>query len=211
MTRILLVRHGQTEWNHVERFRGRIDVPLNATGRWQARQTGQWIGKRWSVSAIYASPLSRAMDTAAAIARHDSLPVQPHADLVDFHFGDWQGKTPAEVQEQWPDLYAAWRTQPGSVQLPAGESLEDLRLRTARLLQEITTCHGQETVVLVGHTAVNRAILLNILRLQTNQFWQLAQSNCAINRIDWLDGQYLLVSMNETGHLNGNSAQRKRR
>lgn len=210
MTRIILVRHGQTEWNRIERFRGRIDVPLNTTGVWQANQTGQWISQRWKVTAVYASPLGRAMATAEAIARLCNRPVQPHEGLIDLNFGDWQGKTPAEVQEQWPELYAAWIAQPATVRLPGGESLEDLRLRTNRLLAEIIECHPQETVALVGHTDVNRSILLNILGLPTNQIWQLRQSNCAINLIDWLEGKFILVSMNETGHLNGHTAKKER-
>jgi probable phosphoglycerate mutase len=211
MTRIILVRHGQTEWNHIERFRGRIDIPLNATGLWQADQTGRWIHQRWEVAAVYASPLGRAMATAAAIAKYCNLNFQSHDDLIDFHFGDWQGKTPAEIQDTWPDLYATWLAEPGAVQMPGGESLEDLRLRTARLMQEIVTSYPRQTVALVGHTVVNRAILLNVLQLPTNQFWQLGQSNCAINLIDWLDDKFILVSMNETGHLNGRTAERRRR
>jgi broad specificity phosphatase PhoE len=201
MTRIILVRHGQTEWNHVERFRGRIDVPLNATGLQQADLTGQWVSQHWEVSAVYASPLDRAMKTAAAIARYCNLPVQPHADLMDIYFGEWQGKTPAEVQERWPALYADWLARPGDLRIPGGETLEDLRLRTARLMRDIITHHPQETVAIVGHTVVNRAILLNILDLQSNQFWQLGQSNCAINVIDYKHDQYILVLMNETAHL----------
>jgi probable phosphoglycerate mutase len=209
MTRIILVRHGQTAWNQIERFRGRMDVPLNSNGLWQADQTGKWIHSKWQVDAIYSSPLSRASATAEAIARQCHLPVRVHDDLTDFHYGDWQGKTPAEVQEIWPDLYAAWLTQPGTVQLPGGETLEILRFRTMRGVQEIISCHPQETVVLVGHTIVNRAILLGVLRLENDQIWQLGQSNCAINWIDWADEKFTLVSMNETGHLFANQTRRK--
>jgi len=77
MTRIILVRHGQTEWNRVERFRGRADVPLNETGLAQAEATGRRVASEWQPVAIYSSPLSRAVKTAEAIARHFDLPASP--------------------------------------------------------------------------------------------------------------------------------------
>jgi probable phosphoglycerate mutase len=83
ITRILLVRHGQTEWNRVERFRGRADVPLNETGLAQAEATGRRIAAEWQPTAIYSSPLSRAVKTAEAIANHFALPVQIHPGLTD--------------------------------------------------------------------------------------------------------------------------------
>jgi probable phosphoglycerate mutase len=78
MTCIILVRHGQTEWNRVERFRGRADVPLNMTGLAQTEATGLRIYGEWQPSVVYSSPLSRAVRTAEAIAKHFDLPVQIH-------------------------------------------------------------------------------------------------------------------------------------
>jgi broad specificity phosphatase PhoE len=84
MTCIILVRHGQTEWNRVERFRGHADVPLNETGLAQAEATGRRVAERWQPAAVYSSPLSRAVMTAEAIAKHFSLPVHTHPGLIDF-------------------------------------------------------------------------------------------------------------------------------
>jgi probable phosphoglycerate mutase len=136
MTRLLLVRHGETEWNREERFRGRADIPLNAKGLAQAEATARCIASRYQPAAVYASPLSRAVQTAEAIARRFSLPVQVHAGLADIDYGQWQGLSPDEVRARWPRLQA---------------------------IREISHAHEDRTVVAVGHTVINRVILLLML------------------------------------------------
>ena len=97
-TSIILVRHGQTEWNRVERFRGRIDIPLNQTGIDQAKKTAKRISTRWNPSAVYTSPLSRAKETAEIIAQSCKLAAQVNNGLIDINYGEWQGLTPEEAR-----------------------------------------------------------------------------------------------------------------
>ena len=118
MTRFILVRHGQTEWNRVERFRGRAEVPLNETGLAQAEATGRRIAVEWQPAAVYSSPLSRAVKTAEAIANRFDLPVQTHPGLADIDYGEWQGLTPEEVKERWPAQHHAWFRFPQLAQYP---------------------------------------------------------------------------------------------
>ena len=99
MTRFVLVRHGQTEWNRVERFRGRKDLLLDATGLRQALAAALRI-KDWPVAAVYSSPLRRALETAKVIANQLDLPVEPLDGLIDLDFGDWQGLTAEEAAKQ---------------------------------------------------------------------------------------------------------------
>ncbi len=132
MTHFILVRHGQTEWNRVERFRGRADIPLNATGLEQARLTAVRIAARWAVSAIYASPVQRAQQTAEAIGALTGLAVQPHAGLLDIDFGQCQGLTSAEARSRWPDVVDAWYAHPSLAHFPGGERLADMRARGPR-------------------------------------------------------------------------------
>ena len=201
-TRFILVRHGQTEWNRVERFRGRADVPLNNVGLGQAAATGQRIAAEWQPTAVYASPLSRAVATAEAIAAHFDLPVVRLDGLADIHYGDWQGLTPEEAAARWPDLVHTWYTAPATVQIPGGESLADLRERAGAALQELASRHADETIVLVSHTVVNRVILLSALGLSNDRFWRLRQDNCAINVFEGEGGDdFTLVTMNDTCHL----------
>ena len=201
VTRVILVRHGETEWNRVERFRGRADIPLNATGLAQAEATARRIHAMWRVNAVYCSPLSRAARTAQAIATPFPLTVTPLQDLVDIDYGQWQGKSPEEVGFLWPELLSAWYENPHTVRIPDGESLADLRARCRRALGQVVERHREECVVVVGHTVINRVILLEVLGLGNDRFWRLGQDNCAINEIEARDGYFTLESMNDTCHL----------
>jgi probable phosphoglycerate mutase len=202
-TTFLLVRHGQTEWNRIERFRGRADVPLNENGRKEAEATATRIAKEWSVDAVYASPLGRAIHTAEAIAIQFSLAVQPTPDLIDIDYGEWQGLTPEEVARSWKDELERWYRQPHLCQIPGGETLNDLRQRGMHAIRTITKNHPGQTVVVVGHTVINRVLLLAILGLENDRFWHLRQDTCAINVFEAEDGDYHLVCFNDTCHLKG--------
>jgi broad specificity phosphatase PhoE len=201
MTRFILIRHGQTEWNRVERFRGRADVPLNEVGLEQAEATGRRVAEEWQPAVIYASPLSRATKTAEAVARHFDLPVQAHPGLADIDYGQWQGLTPEEVRAQWPEPLDAWYNAPHTAHIPGGETLDHLRGRAMQTVRELTEKHPGRTIVLVGHTVINRIILLAVLGLPNERFWRLSQEPCAINVFDAEDGDFTVVSLNDTCHL----------
>jgi broad specificity phosphatase PhoE len=201
MTRIILVRHGQTEWNRVERFRGRADVPLNETGLAQAEATGRRVAAEWQPAAVYSSPLSRAVKTAEAIARQFALTVQVHPGLADIDFGEWQGLTPAEARARWPEDAGAWFTAPHTARVPGGETLADLRTRAMATVRELAARHLGQTIVLVGHTVINRIILLGVLGLGNDRFWRIGQDNCAINAFEADGGDFTMLSLNDTCHL----------
>jgi broad specificity phosphatase PhoE len=201
MTRFILVRHGQTDWNRVERFRGRVDVPLNDVGLAQARATGERVAREWSPAAVYSSPLSRARRTAEAIASRLDLRVQAHPGLEDIDYGEWQGRTPEEARALWPGVVDAWYDSPQAARIPSGETLEEVRTRAMEAIREIAGDHEGETVAVVAHTVVNRAILLGVLGLGSDRFWRLAQEPCAINVFEEQAGEFTLVSMNDTCHL----------
>jgi probable phosphoglycerate mutase len=198
---IILVRHGQTEWNRVERFRGRADIPLNETGLAQAEATGNRVAQEWKPAAIYSSPLSRSVKTAEAIASHFSLPVQIYPGLADIDYGQWQGLTPEEVRERWPELLDAWYHKPQTVQIPGGESLEDLRIRGMTAVIELSAKHAGSTILLVGHTVINRIILLGIMGLGNDRFWHIGQDTCAINAFESEGDDFTVISVNDTCHL----------
>ena len=205
MTRIVLVRHGQTAWNREIRFRGQIDVALDGFGLKQAEATGRYVAARWPVAAIYASRMSRAMQTAEAIARaHNELNAQPLAGLLDIDFGEWQGLSPDTVSQRYPDLYRAWLEAPHTVHFPGGETLEIVRRRVIAGLDEVTARHPEQTVALVSHAVVNRVLLCAVLGLGNDHFWRLQQDTCAVNLFDVRDGgTFTLVLMNDTCHLQG--------
>jgi phosphoserine phosphatase len=201
MTRVLLIRHGQTEWNRVERFRGRADVPLNEIGIKQAEATGIRVAGRWKPVAIYSSPLSRAVKTAEAIAKHFDLSVQIHPYLADIDYGDWQGLSPDEVRADWTEMLDKWYNAPQLAIIPNGEILADLCERAMKTVNELAARHEGETILLLGHTVINRIILLGVLGLGNERFWRIKQDTCAINLFDVEDGDYTLISLNDTCHL----------
>ena len=207
MTRIILVRHGQTDWNRNDRFRGHADVPLNATGVAQAQATGQRVAEEWQPVAIYSSPLSRALDTGQAIADHlarfyqTKLPVQVIPELADFNFGKWEGLTPEEARQHWPEEIEAWYATPQTVHIPGGETLQDLRERAMKVIRDLVSWHPGETIAVVSHTDVNRIILLDMLGLDNGHFWDLRQDTCAINVIEAQECSFTIVTVNDTCHL----------
>lgn len=201
ITHIILIRHGQTEWNRVERFRGQADVPLNENGLAQAAATGRRIAAEWQPAAVYSSPLSRAVKTAEAIAGHFSLPVQVHTGLTDIDYGEWQGLTPDEVHERWPWEITTWHKAPQITHIPGGETLDDLRDRAMEAVCALAARHAGQTIVLVGHTVVNRVILLAVLGLHNGHFWRLRQDTCAINAFEAEGDAFVLALLNDTCHL----------
>ena len=201
MTRIVLVRHGETEWNRVEHFRGRADVPLNETGLAQAKAMARRVAAEWRPIAIYSSPLARAVKTAEAVAWHFGLSVQIHPGLIDIDYGQWQGLTPGEAKERWPEVIDAWYNAPHTARIPGGETLDELRARAERTLNELAARHQGQTIVLVGHTVINRVILLAVLGLGNDHFWRLRQDTCAINTFEVEGGFFTIGSLNETYHL----------
>jgi len=199
MTTIYLVRHGQTAWNREEVFRGRADIPLNETGRKEALLTGECL-KKVKAGAIYSSPLSRAVETAEAISRYQGKEVLISDGLIDIDFGRWQGVSHEEVKEKFGDLYRQWKDSPHLVRFPGGESLEDVRKRVLRGIDEILPDHGDETLVMVSHRVVNKTLLCGLLGLDNSHFWQIGQDTGCINILEFGEG-FTLRRLNDTSHL----------
>ncbi len=201
MTKILLVRHGHVEGIEPERFRGRADLPLTALGEAQAGCAARRIASRWKPAAVCTSPLARCVRTGAAIAAACGVSSAVLADLIDIDYGAWQFRTLEEAERDNPALFHAWLNTPHLVRFPGGDSLQDLIARTANALRHACEHHIHDTVVLVGHASVNRALLLQLLDLPLASYWRIAQSPCCINEIDIDDGRIEVVRVNETQHV----------
>jgi broad specificity phosphatase PhoE len=210
LLRIILVRHGQTGWSgdspggeHIrdrERFRGQVDVPLNRTGIAQADAVADALS-RVAIAAVYASPLSRAMDTARPLAARRALPVEPLDALLDIDYGCWAGRSHREVAQAWPEQYRQWRAAPHSLRVPGGEGLEDVQERFSRGLARLLKRHEREIVLLVGHQVVNKVAICHLLGLDLSAFWRIRQDLACINRFDLDAGLATLLTVNELGHL----------
>lgn len=202
MTRLIIVRHGRTEWNRVERFRGRVDIELDAVGMKQAEAAANRISE-WQVSAIYSSPLRRALTTAEILARQSGLEAKLLEGLVDIHYGTWQGLSPKEVITRDGDLYSKWLESPHMVKFPKGESLGEVRERVASAVDSVIAQHPKETVVLVSHKAVCQVLILILLGLDNSHFWEITQDVCAINLFEVRGNIPSALFINDTCHLKG--------
>lgn len=200
MTAIILIRHGETDWNREQVFRGRIDVALNEVGLTQARAVQESL-KDTEIDGIYSSPLSRAFETATIVGENRNVAVRGEEGFIDIDFGAWQGLTHQKVKEEYKDLYETWLAQPDLVTFPDGESLKEVRIRSMESLEEVIKNNPEKTLALVSHRVVLKVLLCTILGLELSRFWYLRQDTCAINRVEYKDGSYFLTLLNDTGHL----------
>jgi probable phosphoglycerate mutase len=201
MTKILLVRHGHVEGIKPERFRGRQPLPLTARGRAEAQAVAKRVAGGWQPPKIYTSPLGRCVETGAAIAKACGAPTEVCEDLTDIDYGAWQFKTFDEACAANPALFSAWFGTPHLVRFPSGESLQDLVVRAANVLRLVLSRHPDDTIVLVGHDSINRALILQLIDLPLSAYWRIAQTPCCLNEIDVSDGKICAQRINETGHL----------
>ena len=199
MTRLIIARHGETDWNAAEVFRGRVDVPLNETGVAQAEALGRHLAGL-DVEAVYTSPLKRAVDTALAVSTHHALKVSIAPELVDFDYGSWQGLTHQQVRERYPELLERWRTEPHLVVIPDGESLDDVAQRARRLVDSVVADH-HGTVVLLSHRVVNKVLICSLLGLDTSHFWNVRQDVAGTTVFEYEGGRFILTRHNDTSHL----------
>jgi broad specificity phosphatase PhoE len=199
MTEIILVRHGETEWNVDEIFRGRIDIELNETGIRQAELLAECLSKI-KIEAIYSSPLKRAMKTAEIISGYHKLDVDIATGLIDFNFGKWQGLSHQEVKDKYKELYAAWTNHPEQVKTPGGESLDDVRKRATGVVGNIIERY-KGTVVLVSHRVVNKVLICALLGLDNSRFWNIKQETCGISIFTYENEQFILTKHNDTSYL----------
>lgn len=201
MAKIILTRHGHVEGIMPERFRGRLELPLTETGRRQAEVTARRIAAVCRPAAIYTSPMGRCVATGAAIGAPAGIKAQPHLKLNDIDYGMWQGLTPEDARSRWPEEVETWYRAPHLASIPGGETLQALLARVAAAMHEILRLHPSDVVVLVGHDSVNRALLLHALDMPLSHYWRLRQEPCAINELDFADGAFTVMTVNDTWHL----------
>ncbi|MFC8301575.1 bifunctional RNase H/acid phosphatase [Micromonospora orduensis] len=202
-TRLILVRHGETEYTEQRRYSGRGDVPLSERGRAQAVATGARVAALApSVAAVLSSPLSRCTATAAAIAGAlGDVPVRTEDDLIECDFGEWEGRTFAEVRERWSGEMDAWLASP-RVAPPGGESFTHVAERAHRVISGLVTSYPGETVVVVSHVSPIKLVLRDALAAGDGFLHRLFLDAAGISVLDmWPDGGIAVRTVNDTAHL----------
>lgn len=200
--RILLARHGETPWNAEGRYQGQADIPLSALGESQARALGQRLADV-RIDRAVASPLGRARRTAELALGDARAPMLGlDAGLQEIAHGEWEGLLASEIHARDPALMRAWREAPHTVQMPGGESLQDVADRVWPAFAR--ACAGlaaDETVLIVAHDAVNRALLCRILGVPISHFWRFRQAPTTLNLLEGADVDHLdVVRLNDSNH-----------
>ena len=201
-TSILLIRHGETDWNRRKVFRGTSDIPLNGNGLRQARLLAEAIRER-RIDAACTSPLSRARQTAEAVVEGRGFAASADERLADFCYGEWQGLEDAEVARRWPHEHELWETHPERVRPPGGDTLQEVRDRAFEAMEEAAARHEGGVVALVAHRVVNKLLVLAALGLGVERFPFIRQDNACLTELERTPQGYVLVALNDTSHLRG--------
>ena len=204
-SRLILVRHGETDWNKAGRFQGQIDIPLNENGRRQAAAARDFL-KDIPIDRAWSSTLSRPTETAQIILEaHPDVPLTQIDGLVEIGHGVWEGKLESEIREDWSELLDTWKRAPETVQMPEGETIQDVWARSVRSWGEIAAeLKPEETVLVVAHDAVNKTILCDLLGLTPADIWAVKQGNGGVTVVDIAadPGQPAVVTcLNLTSHF----------
>jgi probable phosphoglycerate mutase len=201
ITRILAIRHGETDWNADTRLQGHTDIPLNNRGLWQAGQLARALAGADAINAIYSSDLQRAVVTAQTVADHVQAPLTQLAALRERGFGKFEGKTFCEIETLWPQEAQRWRQRETDWAPEGGETLERVHERVLGVLYELAARHVGQQIAIVAHGGVidhfYRAA--TCLSLAAERTWSLG--NAAINRLLWSPQGLTLVGWADTAHL----------
>jgi broad specificity phosphatase PhoE len=195
MTRILLARHGETDWNRDGRWQGHTDQPLNDVGRAQACALGGALTDR-GIDLLYSSDLARARQTATAIEAATGLEAVVDPELREVDVGVWAGATREQARERDPVWYEEWR-QGAVAGYHGGETYLELHLRSVRAFHRVLDTADGRTAVVVCHGGNIRAIVSEVVGLSADQRWRVAGATA----IERHHGRITLVTFNETGHL----------
>jgi broad specificity phosphatase PhoE len=150
MTGLVLIRHGETDWNVEGRYQGQADPPLNARGLAQSYELAEQL-KNHPLDLLYTSPLKRAAQTAEIAAQLLGIPLYIEARFMEIHQGDWQTRLRAEIDELYPALFRRWESEPWQVSPPNGETLYQVQARVSAAVEEIKQKHPHDQVGIVTH------------------------------------------------------------
>lgn len=186
--RVILVRHGETEWNNQNRLQGSTDVPLNDKGKLQAEKVSTFL-KNVPIHHAFSSSLIRSKDTASIILQHHNITLETRPALAEIHRGHWQGMTLDEIEMQYLEKFNLWRKHPQRLQNYSGETLQSAsdRIWTEwhNLLNSSQSQLKFRTVLVVAHEGVNRLLICRLTGLSLSKFWEVPQHNTALNAIDY--------------------------
>ncbi len=199
-TNLVLVRHGETEWNRSSRYQGVMDIELNRKGKTQAEKLYNYL-KKEEFDAIYSSTLKRAYHTIKDIADYQNKDVITIADLMEINFGDWEGLTFSEIEEDYPELAEKWATDPTCCKPPEGEHIKEVEERVGKTIDRIIDKNADNKILIATHGGVVRIIIAYLLELPLSRIFSIEVDNVSISRIKFYKHYPVLKLLNSTHHI----------
>lgn len=199
VTRLFLLRHGETHANIEQRYQGQGESDLSELGLEEAFELSKFL-KKEKFSAVYSSTLSRSHQTAKIIAKAHSLDVVRIPEMIERHYGIWENMTFEEIKKKYSKMYKSWLLNPGKTTIPKAESLISVQKRGVKAIEMMAIKHKGKTICVVGHGGLNRTILFHYMNIDLNNFWRIKQDNCCINIIEF-DRHPMVTLLNSTAFL----------
>lgn len=203
MTKLILIRHGETDWNCKKKYCGFLDININERGKRQARKLYKRL-KDETIHKIYSSDRKRAIQTAGIIFK--KLKIEKAPELKEMHFGIFEGLDYKQIMKNHPLIYKKWLKSPYSITIPEGESLREFNKRVTKAIKKIVALNKNKTVALVCHGGVISAFLNHILK--SKRFWKHIPNSSSLSIIEYRNGRPKIKLFNDTGHLNPKSTLR---
>lgn len=201
MTRIILTRHGETEWNVSGYCQGSFDSPLTKQGIDQAEKLAQrLVGEK--IAAMYSSPLGRAVATAKAIADQFKLEISECPEFREISFGDWEGKAWLELRNLYAQDFGIWEQSPHTYRFPGGETMQEVLDRAKPRLQELVCKHEGETICIVTHGITLKALVTDLMGYTLEDWLETPwQHNTAVNIFEMEAGNCKAVVVGDHSHI----------
>lgn len=200
ITRVGLIRHGQTQWNVDGRWQGHAHVPLNDEGRQQAHRLAEHLMEQhFQIAAVYSSDQLRAMETAQIVASTLNAPLFPDVRLREIDMGDWQGLTGEEIRAWDKERYEVISNDPYNVPRPNGESLNQVAERATRAMTEYVTKHPDAHILVFSHGGTIRTVLHRLGLIHDD--WH-GLGNTSVTTLTHADGTWQIQELNAQEHLN---------
>jgi broad specificity phosphatase PhoE len=199
MIKFYFVRHARTDSNSRGRYMGWIDEGIDPAETAATVAVARRLSDA-KISAIYASPLLRARQTARPLAERLDLEVRAHEGFGEMRMGAWEGMTQAAIAEEYPAEWNVWRKDPARLRMPGRESLDDVQRRVARAMDDVEGT-GDEVVAVFTHDVVVRLAVLHVLGVRASRYRRIAAANCAINMLHCGPAKQEVLLLNDTSHL----------
>jgi alpha-ribazole phosphatase len=202
LAKLLLVRHGQTEYNNSFMFAGSIDSPLTPAGQQQTELLRDRLAKE-KIDAAVSSTMKRAMKTASTIIDGRNIKLTTYPELREMNYGKIEGMTFGEIHHCYPDVAASIEKHDCKVSFPGGEFFIDLETRTAKIAEELKSYPKEQTILVVAHGGPLRMLICKLLETEIELWWKLRIDNASLSIVDTYPEGAILSLLNDISHLSG--------